>query len=343
MPDLLHRLVSTTGAVSWPAARDAGVTRSAWQWAAHGPEFVRLRRGVLVPTASGAQALVVLAAAQAAVPSAVVSHASAAGLHGLALLRPLDHPPTLSMAKTAGRTPWTEGGVRFLVSAVHDEDVTVVGGLRVTTMARTCIDLCRATEFRDGLVATDAALRGGLALGDFEGALLRMKGWPGTRTAARVLRHADARRESVLESFGSAVWVEQGLPRSTPQVWIYDEDGFVGRVDELWEDHATVGEADGMVKYRQPYDTSEHPLVAEKVRQERLERSGLAVVRYGSQDLWRRPRQTADRVREAFARARTLTPRFIASPVMLSFGDANRAWNARYLPVLDWRSAASDW
>ena len=224
-------------------------------------------------------------------------------------------------------------GVRFLVAALPADHVTVVGSLRVTSLARTCLDVARTTQLRDALVATDGALRLGLRERDLTEALRVMTGWPGTRTAKRVVRLADGRRESPLESFGSAVWAENGLPPSIPQVWIYDEDGLVGRVDELWQDMQTVGEADGMVKYSEPYRADVHPLVAEKIRQERLERAGLAVVRYGSADLWRWPGRTADRVREAFARGRRLHPRFVASPSELGLRDFRRAWFDRYPPL----------
>jgi hypothetical protein len=336
MPDPLTDLTRPTGVVSYGAAMAAGISPETWRWAAVNGDLQRIRRGVLAD-AQSLDERAILAAALACVPTAAISHGSATRVHPLTTLRPVPGPPTLSVDKRPRRTPWDEVGVRFLVSSLPPADITDVDGLRVTSIARTCIDVARITEFRDGLVVTDAALRTGLDPGELAETLLRMKGWPGTRTAARVLRHADARRESPLESLGAAVWVEQGLPRSVPQVWIYDEDGLVGRVDELWEDHHTVGEADGMIKYREPHiGVDTNPLVAEKQRQERLEAAGLAVVRYTWDDLWKRPRQTADRVRRTFDRGRFLTPRYVASPVQLGWTDSRRAWNARFPPQLDW-------
>ena len=320
---------------SYAAARQAGVSPAEWRWAARLPNVARPRRGVLARSHDDDDRIA-LGAAQATVPSAVISHQSAALVHGLRLLRPIQRAPTLTVGKRAGRTPWEEAEIRFLVAALPAEHVTTVDGLRVTTVARTCLDLTRTTELRDGLVVTDFALRAGLDFVELEAALKVMRGWPGTRTIKRVLALADARRESPLESFGAAVWCENGLPASVPQMWIYDEDGFAGRVDELWEAQQTVGEADGLIKYREPYDGDVNPLVAEKVRQERLERAGLAVVRYGSEDLWRRPRRTADRVLEGFARGRLLRPRFLASPVELSWSEFRRVWNVRFGQHSDW-------
>jgi hypothetical protein len=336
MSGQIPRFLRDDNIASYAAARQAGVTPAEWRWAAGLPDVERPRRGVLAASSSDAPLVTALAAAQAMVPTAVVSHQSAAHLHRLALLRPIDRQPTLTVPKKPGSTPWDEVEVRFLVSALPADHVTTVGGLRVTTVARTCLDLARTTEFRDGLVVTDFALRAGLDPAELETAAKEMHGWPGTRTIRRVLGLADARRESPLESFGAAVWAENDLPPSEPQMWIYDREGFVARVDELWEEQQTVGEADGMVKYQGPYEPSANPLVTEKIRQERLERSGLAVVRYGSTDLWRHPGETVDRVRETFRRGRLLTPRFLASPVQMSWSEFRRAWNVRFGQHFDW-------
>lgn len=67
----------------------------------------------------------------------------------------------------------------------------------------------------------------------------------------------------------------------TLQADVFDEAGrWVGRCDFLWERFGVVGEADGLTKY-----TDVSVLGAEKMRQERLERTGLTVVRWTASDL----------------------------------------------------------
>lgn len=74
---------------------------------------------------------------------------------------------------------------------------------------------------------------------------------------------------------------DAGLPAPDLQVDIRDADGvWLARTDFLWE-FAVVGEADGLEKYD---DLS--VLRAEKLRQERLERAGLVVVRWTMNDVF---------------------------------------------------------
>ena len=131
------------GVVPYAAAMDAGISPEEWRWASRSLALRRLRRGVLAPSDD---LRLVLAAAQARCPQAVVSHQSAAQIHGLPLLRANPDPPTLSIAKRPRRTPRMDVGVRFLVAALPADHVTVVGSLRVTSLARTCLDVARTTQ-----------------------------------------------------------------------------------------------------------------------------------------------------------------------------------------------------
>jgi hypothetical protein len=109
---------------------------------------------------------------------------------------------------------------------------------------------------------------------------------------------ADARSESPLESLGRVRFDEQGLPPPDLQVLVADGDGAFARVDQCWEEHRTVAEADGALKYATAAD-----LFAEKRREDRLRDAGFEVVRYTWDDALRRPDALAARVRRAFARS----------------------------------------
>lgn len=87
----------------------------------------------------------------------VVSHASAAQLHGLGDLLADEHELTLPT-----RYQSTRPGVRVHRAALAPDDVTVVAGLPVTTAARTVADLLTAGHDLEhvGQVAADAVRKG---------------------------------------------------------------------------------------------------------------------------------------------------------------------------------------
>ena len=95
-----------------------------------------------------------------------------------------------------------------------------------------------------------------------------------------------------------AVFARHGLPAPELQARLSDSEGLIGRVDFLWRAERVIGEADGLGKYRDILD-----LHAEKLRQERLERAGFAVVRWTWDDMWLHASQTVERIRWALTRS----------------------------------------
>ena len=109
------------------------------------------------------------------------------------------------------------------------------------------------------------------------------------RHAMPVMRWADARSESALESWVRSRIILLRLPMPVLQRNLYDQNGhWVARPDFLFEEYATVGEADGRIKYLAD------ELWAEKQRQDDIEDSGREVIRW----IWR----TAHAPDEEFAR-----------------------------------------
>ena len=88
----------------------------------------------------GADATSTLSERLRALPaSGVVSHASAAAVHGLGTLRPLQHEMTLPVRKQTRRPE-----IRFHVARLSPTSVTQVDLLPVTTVERTAADLLRS-------------------------------------------------------------------------------------------------------------------------------------------------------------------------------------------------------
>lgn len=247
----------------------------------------RLRRGAylgpggLSPEATHRE-LVVAALGMATRP-AVVSHVSAAVLHGLPvdrrrldrvhLLRPGD-------SRSEGRGP--------VVRHTRSEVVaTEVDGIAVTPLAVTAVDLARQLPFRDGVAVADAVLARGVPRSELQALVEQGRGRHGNWRAHRVVEFADGRSESAGESHSRARILEAGLPVPELQFVLIDAAGEM-RSDFVWQERRVLGEFDGRIKYgrllRGDRDADE-VLVAERRREIRLERLGWTVIRLCWSDL----------------------------------------------------------
>jgi hypothetical protein len=108
---------------------------------------------------------------------------------------------------------------------------------------------------------------------------------------------SDPRSESVLESIARVAFQEHGLPAPDLQVWVGDDDLVIGRADFLWRRYRTVGEADGAIKYADPWRAS-----AQLERDARLRDAGYEVVHFSWAQIVRTPAQVVASVRAAFQR-----------------------------------------
>ncbi|MCU1674025.1 MAG: hypothetical protein JWN77_2138 [Frankiales bacterium] len=231
--------------------------------------------------------------------AAFVSHGSAALAYGIPLL---ERPDTSHITvDTPGSA--TSGGVtgRHLAE-VPDAHRALLRGLRLTTAARSVADLCRDAEPLAALVALEGALHLGLDKQDVAAVLADCRRWPGVVAARGLLALASCWSESPLETLGMHWCRQQGLPAPQQQLTVRTLDGrFVARVDQLWEDQATVGELDGQGKYAG--SDGRRVLWEEKRREDRLLDVGLQVVRGYWSDRDDDGAEYADRARRAFARS----------------------------------------
>jgi hypothetical protein len=247
------------------------------------------------PDDRGVAALRATAAALAR-KDAVVSHHSAAALHGLPTLVV---PPRPELTRRDHASTGRRDQVHVRRAVLADGEVAEWFGAPVTSIARTVADLAR-TAVQEGLIAADAALHEGLATAaDLAEAVSRCAGQPGARSARTAIALASPLAESPLESLTRLRVVEASLPTPELQVWITDPaDGWRCRVDLLWPEHRLIVEADGRTKYR------DDELWREKLRQERLERLGYRVVRVMWRDVMYHPNEMIMRIRCALHAAR---------------------------------------
>lgn len=218
--------------------------------------------------------------------AAVVSHISAAVVHDL----PVWSIPLARVHLTRNRRTGARTGTRVMMHAasIESDEVVRIGDLRVTTVARTIVDLARTVPFEQAVVVGDAAMRlRRTTRAELAEQLVRANGRPGCPAARRVIEFLDGRAESPGESRSRVVLRNAGLPAPELQSTILDiNGGYVARVDFLFPTLGVIGEFDGMVKYRNnSHGSPESIVIAEKRREDALRALGWTIVRWTWPDL----------------------------------------------------------
>jgi len=241
-----------------------------------------------------------VAAAQR-IPGAIIIGASAAAVHKLPLVHPL--PQHVELSVPHGSWRGIRGSIRRRYLDITSADL-VDGPVFLTSVARTVVDVARERPLADALSVGDAAVRRHLVThDDIAFALQRAAPIKGLRHAAHALPHIDARRESALESWSAAQFIEWGIPLPEVQVTIHDELGlFIARVDFFWREFGVVGEADGLMKYS-PDEGGVAAFGREKDRESALRDLGYDVIRWRWADLASRPLVIRRRLEASFTRA----------------------------------------
>ena len=271
----------------------AGTGESEVRTAVRTGAWVRLRTGVFVTASDLAQVertgrrpgLDALAVSVAlARPSAALSGVTAAWVWGLP--RPRSVPPTVELTDPHR---WRRGRGWLMTRAeLPADEVTVRGAYRVTTAARTVVDLARAWPEVDAVAAVDAALLRGLTTRDELARVLERQACvPGVPRSVRAVALADGRAESWLETHGRLTIAALGLPSFVPQVELWVDGRLVKVVDGWYPQQAVALEFDGRVKYRRPAfgRTPEEELWQEKRAQVQLRSLGIRFVRAAAVDL----------------------------------------------------------
>ncbi|WP_058749879.1 hypothetical protein [Curtobacterium oceanosedimentum] len=146
-------------------------------------------------------------------------------------------------------------------------------GVEVTELAQTVVGLARRGSLGAAVVALDHALRSGVPEDDLRARSADAGPW-GAARVDQALRLADARHESVGESWFAARAGELGLRGLVPQHVFVAPDGTVDRVDFWLPGAGVIVEFDGRQKYDDPEmlqgRTASDVVWAEKIREDRL-------------------------------------------------------------------------
>jgi very-short-patch-repair endonuclease len=235
-----------------------------------------------------------LVAVFASGPGAVLSCASAAGLHGLPGFS-ID-PLTISVPRN-GRRSFQSVRIEETL-ALPGHHVTTVDGIPCTTVARTLFDLCGDVHAGRAERALDTALSRKLVT---HTSLCRMlddlaeHGRAGTvlfRTLLEERAEEYVAPESELEARFIELTRRFGLPEPERQVDLGDDDGWIGRVDFLFRGARVVVEVDGAAFHDGLLD---HRRDAE--RDERLVAAGWTVLRFRWDDVVDHPARVAQSIR----------------------------------------------
>ncbi len=269
-------------------------------------ELVRVHRGAYVTAVSWAgmderdrYRHRVLAAGLASRSRPVLSHQSAAAVWGIPIVR-VD-TRVIHVLTTVAAGSRTEHGFRKHAAQLNDDDVVERDGVRVTSLARTLIDLARDDSFPAAVAAVDWGLRHGagrlgsaLDIHTLQAYFDQVSGSHRRRKVHRVLEFASPLAESPGESLSRAVMHELRLPAPALQHSVSDRRGKIGVTDFAWPEFRLLGEFDGMVKYTRsmarPGENVEDIVVREKVREDRMRATGQAMVRWVWSDALNPPR-----------------------------------------------------
>ena len=301
-PDTIRSTVVGTTA-QW---RGAGLTLAQLRTLVSHGHLVQVRRGAYATRLAAdraendpryAHALHVAAVRGSVGRDVVGSHHSAALIHGIELLeRPPADVVTVTFPPDRRSKSRPAAGVLSHHAELPKEHVARVRGTRVTTAARTVVDLARTLPFAEGVVVADSALHAGMTTTDELAAVCeRCARWPGIARARDVVAFGSALAESVLESCARVTFDSFGLEPPRLQVTIRGP-GFVYRVDFCWERHKTIAETDGLAKYAGPDD-----MLAQFRRDRLLRDAGYKVIHLTWRELFDTPELVIARLRTAMA------------------------------------------
>lgn len=321
--DLLRAI--QVGPVSVASADAAGISRGRRRAAVSVGELTVVRQGFVVPTRDWRSAdeatrrTWALQVATEAWAGSFGSHDTAAMLWGLPDYRTdVSGDPPRTHITRAGQAR-TDGWIRVHGCDTSADATVLLGGVPVTSLMRTAIDMCATRSARSSLVFMDAAMRRAIELqygsGQLRGLVIdpdvrirttaRFDGAVAAYTRHRWVRHvrqairwADPAAETVLESLSRFAMIDARLPLPRCGVPLVGDDGRTYWVDFYWDEFGLIGEADGLGKYA---DTS--VLLREKRRQESLQGRGHSFVRWGMAEVVPDPRVLVARLRRAMADA----------------------------------------
>lgn len=185
-------------------------------------------------------------------------------------------------------------GVQQHGGRLVDGDVVTRNGIRTMSGTRTALEVTMVASVEPSLAVVNHLLRCGFttatALAErYAKETASMENWPNSLTTDLVLRLADPRIESLLETRFYFLCFRNSLPMPRPQVEIEDRGRVVARVDFAWPELGVFVEVDGKekyLKYRRPGESVADAVLREKRREDLVRRlTGWRCIRVTWSDL----------------------------------------------------------
>lgn len=223
-----------------------------------------------------------------------VAGTSAAALHGSRWID-AQLPAELNQP-SQHKTP----GIVLHHDALSADDIVTVGGIPVTSPARTAFDMGRRPGLVVAVVRLDALMRTTGVTADEVGALAaHHRGARGVVQLRRAVELADPGAESPQETRVRLVLARAGLPPERTQIDVFDRDGYhVGRLDMGWRIWKVGVEYDGQQHWTDPGQRAR-----DIDRQARLEAQGWRIIRVSADMLRTHPTTIVVRVWQALRAA----------------------------------------
>jgi very-short-patch-repair endonuclease len=215
--------------------------------------------------------------------SFVYSHTSSARLHRLYLWDVDDVIHLLQRVRPSSERHGKD--VRCHTRPFAEHEVTLVGGLRTTSLERTAADCAMMLSYRQALIVMDHALRLGADRSLLQAMADSLQGRRGIRTFRRVLEAADPRSESPGETLARELILRLKIKPPEPQVEVTSRVGR-HRLDFAWKEEKVALEFDGKTKYFDYKPTAE-VLFQERRREKALTEEGWLFRRVEWKDLFR--------------------------------------------------------
>ncbi len=229
---------------------------------------------------------------------AVLCRRTAAWLRGIDLRCPGEPPLAVEVLVGVGTEPLHRRGVIAHQSKLPDDDVETIADLAVTSGLRTAADLGRYRPRTEAVVALDALAHAGhCRLEDVAQLLPGLRRQRGVRQLDLVLRLANPRSESPMETRTRIVIVDAGLPCPEVQFEVFDHWGqVIARLDLAYPERKLGLEYDGRIAH-----TELREFDRDRERQNELLAAGWTLLRFVARDVLWRPQYVVRQVERSLA------------------------------------------
>ena len=239
-------------------ARELEGTARSLERAAIAEELARVRRGVYLGSETWRSlsdverhAVQMDAARLVARGEPVFSHESAAVRLGIPVLGAL--PERVRVVVPPGRSRSSGAVQRLKRTLAEGEVVELDDGMRVTSPARTAVELAASRSLLTGIIAiSHVRNRFGTPVAELAAVVRALGASAGVPRARIALERSSDGSESPLESLVVARCHDLGFALPEQQVVVRGIDGARYRIDFSWREGRVLGEADGRAKYFDP-------------------------------------------------------------------------------------------